>query len=200
MLAFDAPVPPSLDLGVDLLIEVRHRARAHPGAPKRLGNVFHAPHRDARQIHLNQRFLDRALPPAVALDDRRLEGLAPQLRDLEIDLAGAGLKRPIVTASPGILPSLATLVTPGTAQLVCLSIQHGVQRLFHSPANHLAKMIPYPRFIDLADLAHRFLVTHPLLLQFMKKPSVLKVRKILYVICANGLLLKAYRAFTRVLS
>src|SRR4051812_686424 len=29
VLAFDAPVPPSLDLGVDLLIEVRHGARAH---------------------------------------------------------------------------------------------------------------------------------------------------------------------------
>src|ERR1700675_4793876 len=30
MLAFDAPVPPSLDLGVNLLVEVRHRARAPP--------------------------------------------------------------------------------------------------------------------------------------------------------------------------
>jgi len=32
MLAFDAPVPPSLDLGVDLLVEVGHRARAHTRA------------------------------------------------------------------------------------------------------------------------------------------------------------------------
>jgi hypothetical protein len=30
MFAFDAPVPPRIDLGVDLLVEVRHRARAHP--------------------------------------------------------------------------------------------------------------------------------------------------------------------------
>ena len=73
-------------------------------------------------------------------------------RSARQDRLGAGLKDPIVTASPGILPSLATLVTPGTAQLVCLSIQHGVQRLFHSPANHLAKMIPYSGFIDLDDL------------------------------------------------
>jgi len=43
-------------------------------------------------------------------------------------------------------------------------------------------MIPYPGFIDLDDLPHRLLVAHLLLLQFMKKPSVLKVRKILYVI------------------
>ena len=43
-------------------------------------------------------------------------------------------------------------------------------------------MIPNPGFIDLDDLAHRLLVTHRLLLHSMKKPSVLKVRKILYVI------------------
>jgi hypothetical protein len=47
-------------------------------------------------------------------------------------------------------------------------------------------MIPYPGFIDLDDLAHRLLVTHRLLLHFMKKPSVLKVRKILYVIAAHN--------------
>ena len=52
----------------------------------------------------------------------------------EIDLAGAGLQRPFVTASPGVLPGLAALVTPGPAQLVRLSIQHGVQRLFNRPA------------------------------------------------------------------
>ena len=28
-----------------------------------------------------------------------------QLRDLQFDFAGAGLQRPIVTASPGVLPS-----------------------------------------------------------------------------------------------
>src|SRR4051812_34779909 len=100
------------------------------------------------------------------------------LGTLEIDLASAGLQRPLVAASSGVLPSLAALVTPGTAKLVSFGIQHGVQRLFDSPANHLAKMIPNPGFIDLDDLAHRFLVTHRLLLHCMKEPSVLKERKI----------------------
>src|ERR1019366_4130443 len=50
------------------------------------------PDRNARQIHLDQRFLDRVLAAAIALDDRRLKGLAPQLRTLEIDFAGAGLQ------------------------------------------------------------------------------------------------------------
>ncbi len=39
-------------------------------------------------------------------------------------------------------------------------------------------MIPDPGFVDLNHLTHRLLVTHRLLLQFMKKPSVPKVRKI----------------------
>jgi hypothetical protein len=46
----------------------------------------------------------RALPPAIAFDDRSLEGLAPQFRNLQIDLAGAGLQRAIIAASPSILP------------------------------------------------------------------------------------------------
>jgi len=36
------------------------------------------------------------------------------------------------TTSPYILPSFAALVTSGPAKLVCLSIQHRVQRLLHS--------------------------------------------------------------------
>jgi hypothetical protein len=43
-------------------------------------------------MHLNQRFLDRALPPPIALNNGRLEGLAPQLWNLEIDFTGAGLQ------------------------------------------------------------------------------------------------------------
>jgi hypothetical protein len=41
MLAFDAPIPPSLNLGVDLFVEVRHRARAHTRTPERFGDVLH---------------------------------------------------------------------------------------------------------------------------------------------------------------
>jgi hypothetical protein len=42
------------------------------------GDGLHPPHRDAGELHLDQRL--RILPPPVAFDDRRLEGLAPQLR------------------------------------------------------------------------------------------------------------------------
>src|SRR6185436_15054507 len=182
MLAFDASVPPRFDLGVDLLVEVGHRARAHPRAPQSFSDVLHASHRDSRQIHLDQCLLHRALPAAVPLNDRSLEGLTPQLWNLEVYFAGAGLQRPIVAASTGVLPSLTAFVTAGTAQLVCLSIQHGVQRLFHRATNHLAKMVSDPGFIDLDHLTHRILVTHRLLLHSMKKPSLPKVRKIRHVI------------------
>ena len=184
MLAFDAAVPPSLDLGVDLLVEVRHRARAHPRAPQGFGDVLHASHRDARQIHLDQRFLDRALPAAVPLDDRGLEGLAPQLWYLEAYFAGAGLQRSFVAASSGVLPRLAPFITARATELVCLSIQHRIQCLFHRATNHLTQMVSDPGFIDLDHLTHRLLVTHRLLLHCMKKPSVPKVRKILDVTTA----------------
>src|SRR4249919_1372833 len=53
MLPFDPPVPPSLDLDVNLLVEVRHRARAYSRAPERLGDILHLPKRNPRQIHLD---------------------------------------------------------------------------------------------------------------------------------------------------
>jgi hypothetical protein len=46
---------------------------------------------------------------------------------------------------------------------------------------NLARMIADPRFIDLDHLTHPLLVAHQLLIQCMKKPSVLKDHDILYV-------------------
>jgi hypothetical protein len=39
LLAVHRLVPPGLDLAVDFLVEVGHRAGARPGAPQRLGDV-----------------------------------------------------------------------------------------------------------------------------------------------------------------
>ena len=49
------------------------------GAPQCFGDVLDPAYRDPGQIHLDQSLLDRALAPPVALDDRRLEGLRPEL-------------------------------------------------------------------------------------------------------------------------
>src|ERR1700721_3891375 len=111
MLALDPPVPPGLELGVDLLVQVRHRARADAGAPQCLGDVLDPADPNPSQVHLDQRLLDRALAPAVTLDDGRLEGLAPKLRNLEVYFARYRVQRPFVAAGPGVLPALGGFLT-----------------------------------------------------------------------------------------
>jgi hypothetical protein len=118
-------------------------------------SVMSSTRRDAGEVHLDQRLLDRALPAPIALDDRRLEGLPPQLRDLQADLAGPGLQRALIAAGTRVLSRLAALVAPGAAQSVRLGVQHRIQRLLDRPANNLAKVIPDPSLIDLDHLAHR---------------------------------------------
>jgi hypothetical protein len=83
--------------------------------------------------------------------------------------AGTGLQRSLVAASPSILPSFAALVTSGPAKLVCLSIQHRVQRLLDCATNHLAEIVSDSGLINLDDLAHRLLVTHRLLLPYSRR-------------------------------
>jgi hypothetical protein len=116
VLALDPPVPPGLDLGVDLLVQVRHRARTDTGAPQCLGDVLDSTDQNPCQIHLDQRFLDRALPPAIALYDGRLEGLAPQLGNLEVHFPRHRVKRAAIAPGSGILPALASFITPCTAK------------------------------------------------------------------------------------
>jgi hypothetical protein len=70
-----------------------------------------APHRNAGQINLDQRFFNRRLAPLLALDDGRLEGLTAQFRNLQVDLAGLGVKLALGVARTGIAAILAALVT-----------------------------------------------------------------------------------------
>jgi hypothetical protein len=67
----------------------------------------------------------------------------------EIDLAGAGLQRPLVTVSASVLPGFAALLACSAAKLVRLGIKHGIQRLFDSPTNPFAKIVPNSGFIKL---------------------------------------------------
>jgi hypothetical protein len=75
MLARDGTVPPDIDLGVDLLVQVRDRGRAHSGAPKGFGDILHTPDRYTGQVHLDQRFLDRRLSASVTLNDGCIKNL-----------------------------------------------------------------------------------------------------------------------------
>jgi len=49
---------------------------------------------------------------------------------LRLKSPGAGLQRPLVTASTGILPSLTALVTSSLAKLVCLSPNQMCERVW----------------------------------------------------------------------
>jgi hypothetical protein len=73
-------------------------------------------------VHLDQGFLDRALAPPITLDDRRLEGLRPQLRYPQLDLAGLGLQFAFVMPGPRIAASLSALVTLRIAQPIRLGV------------------------------------------------------------------------------
>jgi hypothetical protein len=42
MISLDWAISPSVDVGVDLLVQLAHRARANPRAPQGFGDVFHA--------------------------------------------------------------------------------------------------------------------------------------------------------------
>jgi hypothetical protein len=52
----------------NLLVALRDRPGRNPGAPQGLGDVLDPAHRAAGQVHREQRLLDRALAPAIALD------------------------------------------------------------------------------------------------------------------------------------
>lgn len=65
-------VPLSLDQGERLLVEVGDGRGGEARPPEDLGDVLYPPGGYARQAHLHHGLLDAGLPPAVALDDRRL--------------------------------------------------------------------------------------------------------------------------------
>ena len=134
MLALDRPIAPSFDRPIDLLVQVRHGRGRHPRAPQSLRDVLDPAHRHPCQIHLDQRLLDRALTPPVALDDRRLEGLRPKLRDLQPHLASLGLQLALVVAGAGIATGLAALIALRIAQ----PVRFGISRAFSVSSTLLA--------------------------------------------------------------
>ena len=63
-----------------------------------------------------------------------LKRLPPELRNLERDLAGAGMKPSVIASRPGILARLRAFVATGIAQPLRFGVQKRVQRILHSPS------------------------------------------------------------------
>ena len=123
-------IPPSVDVLVHLLELVAQRLGGHALAPQKPADVVDLTRTHSRQVHVDQRLLDALLPPAVAVDDRRLEQRALELRDLQGHGPGLHGQVPLVVAGP-VRPALPGPLVPGRARdLVGLRVQHRVQQLF----------------------------------------------------------------------
>jgi hypothetical protein len=86
-------------------------------------------------FQITPRAMEQTLLPAVALDDRRLESLATQLRNLES----------AHSSSPEYPTALASFVTPCTAKPIRLGIQQRVEGLFNCPTALIASILPQCR-------------------------------------------------------
>ncbi len=83
---------------------------ATPACPKRLRDILDPTYRHARQVHLDQRLLDRALAPSVTLDDRRLNVCARSFGNLQPHLARLGLQLALVAAGARVPRCLAAFL------------------------------------------------------------------------------------------
>ena len=148
MFALDGPVPPGVDVGVDLLVQLAHGAGADPCAPQRLRDVLHPTDRHARQVHLDHRLLDARFPSLVTLDDLGLEGQAPQSRHLQHHLAGLRCQFSIVVSGSGVQPLGASLVSLRPAKFVGLGLQQSVQSLLNRTSHHLLDVLTHLTFVN----------------------------------------------------
>ena len=156
ILALNRLSAPALDVLVDLLIELGDGAGRNPSTPQCLSDVFYSADRHTGQVHLHNRFFDRDIAAPVTLDDRRLEGLLPQLQHLDLDLTGLGVQFTGIAAGPGVHPVWRVFVTLGVTQVIGFGIQHGIQRLFDRAPDHLVQVASDLRFIDANYFTQRF--------------------------------------------
>jgi len=101
------------------------------------------------QVHLDQRFLDRAFAPLVALDDSALEGDRPELRHLQLHLPGLRFQPSLVVPGPGIDPIRAALITLCLTKLIRFCVQELVEGFFDRSPDHLAELLLHQGFVDL---------------------------------------------------
>ena len=103
----------------------------HAVSPQQLADVVDLAGAHARQVHVDQGFLDALLAPPVAFDHRGLEQGALEFRHLQLEPAGLGGELAFVVAGPVRLPSHAALVSGGPGDLVGLGVEHRVEDLRH---------------------------------------------------------------------
>ena len=100
-----------------------------------LVDVLDATRGDAGQVHLDNGLLDRRLAPFVALDDRRGEAHALELRHLERDLARRRGEAALVVAGAVSGALIGALVGSGADEPVDLLVEHRVDGLLTGSSN-----------------------------------------------------------------
>lgn len=107
-------------LPVDPFELVSQCLRGHAVSPQQLAGVVDLAGAHARQVHVDQGFLDALLAPPVAFDHRGLEQGALEFRHLQLEPAGLGGELAFVVAGPVRLPPAVALVLGGVGDLVGL--------------------------------------------------------------------------------
>src|SRR5262249_54257003 len=90
-----------------------------------------------------------------SLDNRRLEGLRPKLRDLQPYLAGLGLQLALIVARARVPTRLAALVALRIAQSVRFGLKQRVQRLLHPPSYDPVEVALDPLVVNRDDIVQR---------------------------------------------
>ena len=144
-------VPPLLDRGERLPVEVGDGRGGDARPPGDLGDVLDPPGRDPGEVHLDHRLLDAGLAPAVALDGRRREARALELGHVDGHLARARGQAPVAMAGAVRLPLGGAPVALGADELVSLRLQQAVQRVLDGLSDQLAKIGPRALLIQCCD-------------------------------------------------
>lgn len=132
----DPLVSPSFNGLVNLLVEITDGSRTDLRAPERFGDILHPTNADTCQVHLDQGLFHRTFPATISFDDGGLEGLSPELGDVERNLTRSGVDLSLVMACPGVFSGLSALVSLGVTQPVGFCFQHLVKGFFYGTPDH----------------------------------------------------------------
>ncbi len=97
-------------MDVSFLVQFTDGGGRDFAAPQGFGDVLHTAHRDACQVHLDERLLHAALAAAIPLDDGCLEGHALEPEHMERNVSGGRGEVPVIVPAAVALPCLAVFV------------------------------------------------------------------------------------------
>ena len=148
--ALQRPLQERLDPAVDLLAPPGDLALGDAGHPHRLDQVVDRPRRDTLDVRLLNDGGERLLRHPTRLEEARKVAALAQLRDAQLDGAGAGLPAAVAVAVAMHPPVRAPLAKRGASQPLDLQLHQAMG----GKANHLAQEIGVRAVLKLRPQAH----------------------------------------------